>query len=248
MQIAHIEVRNFRGIESGTVTLSGHTVFLGDNNVGKSTLLEAIDLVLGPERLSRRPVIDEHDFYAGIYLDDKGAAVPIRIEVVVSDLSDEQQRHFREHIEWWSANERKLLAGPPAEGTDGADVSAALRVIFEGRYDKEEDDFSGNTFFATPLLADGSRTVFKTTDKRKCGFLYLRTLRTGARALSLERGSLLDVILTRGSAAPQRDQPHNIQDTRGTRSSRHKRSNRRTSCASRKVLPGLRENGFRRVR
>lgn len=195
MQIAHIEVRNFRGIESGTVTLSGHTVFLGDNNVGKSTLLEAIDLVLGPERLSRRPVIDEHDFYAGIYLDDKGAAVPIRIEVVVSDLSDEQQRHFREHIEWWSANERKLLAGPPAEGTDGADVSAALRVIFEGRYDKEEDDFSGNTFFATPLLADGSRTVFKTTDKRKCGFLYLRTLRTGARALSLERGSLLDVIL-----------------------------------------------------
>lgn len=32
-------------------------------------------------------------------------------------------------------------------------------------------------------------------DKRLFGFLYLRALRTGSRALSLERGSLLDVLL-----------------------------------------------------
>src|SRR5690606_29309723 len=31
--------------------------------------------------------------------------------------------------------------------------------------------------------------------KREFGFIYLRALRTGARALSLERGSLLDIIL-----------------------------------------------------
>jgi hypothetical protein len=30
--------------------------------------LEAIDLVLGPDRLSRRPPIDEHDFHLGNYL------------------------------------------------------------------------------------------------------------------------------------------------------------------------------------
>lgn len=195
MQIARVEVKNFRGIKTGAVTLSGHTVFLGDNNVGKSTLLEAIDLVLGPERLSRRPVIDEHDFYAGKYLNETGDAVPIHIEVIVSGLSDEQQRHFHDHLEWWSTAEQKLLAGPPAEGTDAEGVSSALRVFFKGTYDKEEDDFSGNTFFAAPPLLDGSYSTFKTTDKRKSGFLYLRTLRTGARALSLERGSLLDVIL-----------------------------------------------------
>lgn len=195
MQIGRVEVKNFRGIEAGVVTLSGHTVFLGDNNVGKSTLLEAIDLVLGPERLSRRPVIDEHDFYAGKYLDEAGNAVPIHVEVIVTDLSDEQQRHFHEHLEWWSTTEQKLLEGPPAEGTDADGVGAALRLFFKGSYDKEEDDFTGNTFFASPQFQDGSYSTFRTTDKRKCGFLYLRTLRTGARALSLERGSLLDVIL-----------------------------------------------------
>lgn len=195
MRIARISVENFRGIASGCVTLGGHSVFVGDNNVGKSTLLEAIDLVLGPERLARRPVIDEHDFYAGRYRDDEGNPVPIRVEVVVSDLSEEQQRHFREHIEWWSATTKAMLGGPPAEGTDAEDVSAALRVCFEGRYDAEEDDFTGNTFYCLPKLPDGSHPTLKTQDKRKCGFLYLRTLRTGARALSLERGSLLDVIL-----------------------------------------------------
>lgn len=195
MRIARVSVENFRGIASGCVTLAGHSVFVGDNNVGKSTLLEAIDLVLGPERLSRRPVIDEHDFYAGRYRDDEGNPVPIRIEVVVSDLSEEQQRHFREHVEWWSTSAKAMLEGPPAEGTDADDVSPALRVCFEGRYDVEEDDFAGNTFYCLPQLPDGIHPTFKTTDKRKCGFLYLRTLRTGARALSLERGSLLDIIL-----------------------------------------------------
>lgn len=195
MRIARVEVKNFRGIADGAVTLGGHTVFLGDNNVGKSTLLEAIDLVLGPERLSRRPVIDEHDFYAGAYLDPEGNAVPIHVEVIVCDLSEEQQRHFHEHVEWWTATEKKLLDGPPAEGTDAEGVSPALRVFFKGSYDKDEDDFAGQTFFASPPLLDEKYSAFKTADKRKCGFLYLRTLRTGARALSLERGSLLDVIL-----------------------------------------------------
>jgi putative ATP-dependent endonuclease of the OLD family len=196
MKIVRVCVRNFRGIADGEVHLDGHTVLVGDNNAGKSTLLEAIDLVLGPERLSRRPVVDEHDFYAGFYVDvDKKEVVPIQVEVVVAGLSDEQQRHFREHIEWWDSSAQKFLDGPPAAGTDQPHVGAALRVFFNGWYDVEEDDFAGDTFYALPQLPHGAYVRFTTGDKRRCGFLLLRTLRTGARALSLERGSLLDIIL-----------------------------------------------------
>ncbi|WP_259699587.1 ATP-dependent nuclease [Pseudomonas frederiksbergensis] len=196
MHLVRVRVRNFRGIAYGEVHLNGHTAFIGDNNAGKSTLLEAVDLVLGPERLSRRPVIDEHDFYAGTYVDPaKNEVVPIQVEVIVADLSDEQQRHFRDHIEWWDSLAKTLLVGAPPEGTDAPHVSAALRVFFNGWYDVEEDDFAGDTYYATPEMPDGSYLRFSAPDKRKCGFLYLRTLRTGARALSLERGSLLDVIL-----------------------------------------------------
>jgi putative ATP-dependent endonuclease of OLD family len=75
MQILRVKVRNFRGIADGEVHLDGHTVLVGDNNAGKSTLLEAIDLVLGPERLSKRPVVDEHDFYAGLYVPESVTSI-----------------------------------------------------------------------------------------------------------------------------------------------------------------------------
>jgi putative ATP-dependent endonuclease of OLD family len=47
-----------------------------------------------------------------------------------------------------------------------------------------------------------SRAAFP-GDKQICGFLYLRSLRTGSRALSLERGSLLDIILRLREVRPQ---------------------------------------------
>ena len=42
------------------------------------------------------------------------------------------------------------------------------------------------------------RTQFNRAHKRLCGFIFLRALRTGSRALSLQRGSLLDTILRLG--------------------------------------------------
>jgi len=74
-------------------------------------------------------------------------------------------------------------------------VVPALRIGFNGYYDEEEDDFAVRTFFHSPEKEDGTFDSFGKKDKRLCGFLFLRTLRTGSRALSLERGSLLDVIL-----------------------------------------------------
>jgi putative ATP-dependent endonuclease of OLD family len=195
MRIARLTIQNFRGIESGEVLFPGHCVLVGDNNSGKSTILEAIDLVLGPERLAKRPPIDEHDFFVGRYLDENGEPVKIQIQATVIDLSNEQARHFRDHIEWWSNATVSILAGPPPEGTDATDVVPALRVGFSGRYDPEEDDFFGSTYFLSPQTEDGSVISFNAQDKRLCGFLFLRTLRTGSRALSLERGSLLDIIL-----------------------------------------------------
>lgn len=68
--------------------------------------------------------------------------------------------------------------------------------MFEGVYDKEEDEFTAQTYFASPPPEEGESCVrVSRASKREFGFIYLRALRTGARALSLERGSLLDIIL-----------------------------------------------------
>jgi len=195
MKIVRLKVDNFRGIKSTELIFQGNTVLVGDNNSGKSTILEAIDLVLGPERLSKFPVIDEHDFYAGQYLGATNDPIIINVEVVIIDLTVEQQRHFRNHLEWWDQNSNSLIDGPPPESTEKEKVISALRVGFSAYYDEEVDDFSAKTYFLSPTKDEGKFDSFNTKDKRKCGFLFLRTLRTGSRALSLEIGSLLDIII-----------------------------------------------------
>jgi putative ATP-dependent endonuclease of OLD family len=195
MRIAQITIQNFRGVKYAKLLLPRQAVLLGDNNAGKSTVLEAIDLVLGPERLHRPSPIDEHDFYAGEYLGQDKAPITIAIELVVVELSEEQLMHFFNNLEYWNTETNTLLDSPPPEATDGPNIAEALRLGFRGKYDPEEDNFICETFFVSPHCEEGKSDPFKIRDKRICGFLFLRTLRTGSRALSLERGSLLDVIL-----------------------------------------------------
>ena len=229
-----------------------HVVFIGDNNTGKSTILEAIDLVLGPDRLSRRPPIDEHDFYNGEYLSsdtskeivealvepaeasdgktsddaveqnklvkaiepeaDTGTdeaepptpkSVQIQIEVSITNLSDEQRARFSDYIEWWNTEGNSYYTEPPVEALDAESITEALRVTFVGEYVIDEDDFEGKTYFARSLEESDTPQYFSRRDKQFCGFLYLRSIRTGSRALSLEHGSLLDIILRLKEIRPQ---------------------------------------------
>ena len=197
MRIRRLKLANFRSVAEGEVFFPGHTVIIGGNSVGKSTLCEALDLLLGPDRLSRSSPVDEHDFFERRYLDDDATPILIELEVVLTDLTEDVLTKFRIHLEYWNTATDELLdeTGDP-EDVDGDDVVPALRVKFEGAYDIEEDEFKAETYFASPPVDDEARRVRVTrAAKRQFGFIYLRALRTGARALSLERGSLLDIIL-----------------------------------------------------
>ncbi len=210
MRVRQLSIENFRGVRRGEVRFESHTLLVGGNNVGKSTICEALDLVLGPERLNRRPIVDEHDFYKGTYLESApDTPVEILIRAVLIELDAVQERRFSSHLRRWDDATCKFI-DEEAGGLERADsqgVLWALPVVFFGRYDAEEDDFVGETFFDHPVPpADeldeeqkaqlgAGRDRFDVRSKRMCGFVFLRTLRTGSRALSLQRGSLLDTIL-----------------------------------------------------
>lgn len=191
------------------VDFSGHSLLVGGNNIGKSTICEALDLLLGPERLNRRPILDEHDFFRSQYLDQNRNPIEIKIEAILIDLSAEVEKRFHQHLRRWNNGQGRFVDEDPTEpeAGDAANTIWALPILFIGRYDAEEDDFIGNTFFNHPfepavdsddaaeLKLGNGRDVFHREHKRICGFLFLRALRTGSRALSLQRGSLLDTIL-----------------------------------------------------
>ncbi len=237
MQVAHIHIENFRGVKEASLFLSKNAVLLGDNNTGKTTVLEAMDLVLGPDRLNRTPSIDEHDFFQGRYLAKKAlAATPeesalsgtdaplsgnnlsadaevtadtskeaplIKIDVTIINLSESQRASFFDYIDFWDIQKKTIYTDAAPEGVDAANISYALRVTFVGRYDPEEDDFEGKTYYTRTVATGLTPVLFSKKDKQVCGFLYLRSVRTGSRALSLERGSLLDIILRLKEVHPQ---------------------------------------------
>lgn len=197
MKVRRLTIKNFRCILDGEILFPGHAVIVGGNSVGKSTMCEALDLCLGPDRLSRSNPINEHDFYRRKYINQDGQLVKIELEVVLTDLTPDLETKLRVHREYWDAEDNKVLdenASP--EDTNQDHVIPALRIKFEGCYDPEEDEFTAKTFFASPPAEDeNNQARVSRALKREFGFIYLRALRTGARALSLERGSLLDIIL-----------------------------------------------------
>jgi putative ATP-dependent endonuclease of OLD family len=213
VKIYSVAIENFRGLRATKLVLPDHAVLIGDNNTGKSSVLEAIDLALGPDRLSRRPPVDEHDFYQGNYLATPNAeaaegeapaeAPKITVEVTITNLSAEQQARFGGSVEWLDTTSGVFYDSPNPAGVDAANVKAALRVTFIGAYDSDEDNFTGNTYFTRSLTEEDTPTPFSKKDKQHCGFLFLRSLRTGSRALSLEHGSLLDIILRLKEIRPQ---------------------------------------------
>src|SRR6185295_3227000 len=203
MKVSQLLIKNFRGIKEARLFFPDHVVLVGDNNVGKSTVFEALDLALGPDRLNRHSKIDEHDFYLGSYVSGENEPrKEIHVEACVIGLSEAQQARFKDYIEWWNTK-AKAFQGAPVEGIDQPDVHAAIRVTFVGFYNPEEDDFKGETYFSRSREEGGTPQAFSKKDKQICGFLYLRSLRTATRALSLEHGSLLDIILRIQEIRPQ---------------------------------------------
>jgi len=209
MKVVQLSIENFRSVKSANLQFDGHTLLVGPNNVGKSTVCEALDLVLGPDRISRFPPVEEFDFHNADYLrppaEEGGepTPVPIRISVTLVDISAEVENRCGQHLEFWHTVDRRVLGPGEAAEANPPLVVSCLRLETQARYSPDEDEFEAQTYFTHSPTAEPDQLDRVGRDvKRLFGFLYLRAVRTGSRALSLERGSLLDVILRlRGTRA-----------------------------------------------
>ncbi len=99
MRIANLRIENFRGVRSGFVRFGGHPVLVGDNNSGKTTLIEALTLVLGRDRLIRD--LSEHGFFGS----NPQAADRIKIVATVTDFPGDDP----EQSSQWFRDERAVV-------------------------------------------------------------------------------------------------------------------------------------------
>jgi putative ATP-dependent endonuclease of OLD family len=110
VKVARLRIRNFRGIKSALLDFDGHALLLGMNNVGKSSICEALELVLGPDRLSGTPPVQEFHFYNARYLQADGQTpIPIEVEVTLISLSEEVANKCSSYTQHWHLDERRTL-------------------------------------------------------------------------------------------------------------------------------------------
>ena len=84
MYLSKLSVRNFRNFQSVDVALAGNVVLLGENRVGKSNLLFAIQLILDPTLPDSARQLKLTDFWDGGPTD---YSTPIEVHLEISDFA-----------------------------------------------------------------------------------------------------------------------------------------------------------------
>jgi putative ATP-dependent endonuclease of the OLD family len=91
MWLRELTIRNFRRIEELTINFPrGLCVIVGENNAGKTAIIDALRIILFPSRDFDALRLNEDDFRSGTDY------APIEISCTFSDLKDEDEVHFQE--------------------------------------------------------------------------------------------------------------------------------------------------------
>jgi energy-coupling factor transporter ATP-binding protein EcfA2 len=92
MRVAKLRIEGFRGIRNGEFALHQRTAIVGPNGCGKSTIVDALSLVLGKSRMVRN--LTEHDFTGSC----PTPSDRFRILATLTDFSSEEPG---DHPDWF---------------------------------------------------------------------------------------------------------------------------------------------------
>lgn len=191
MKIKAARIQNFRGFEDVSLTLDQHVVLLGENNAGKSTILDAVRRPLDPDPPFQD--LDEFDFFAREW-----QRRVIEIEVTLGDLGPELEKRFHEHWECWDKAANALIA----EADDSAiferpGVGKVVRLGYRARWDTSEERFVDQRYYPASPGADDwdAAERVRAQDRRLIPFFFVPFPRDPRRLMDLTRRSALSRLL-----------------------------------------------------
>lgn len=179
MHLAKIKIENFRIFQNLELILnSGLNIIVGENNSGKTALVEAIRYVLGTKS-GEWIQVTENDFHAD--------STQFSIQLKFEDISPNQASVFVEHLT------HELIT---KDNGDGAKKKAVLYVNFEAIL--TERSRRGFPVIKTELKSgskdDGPR--IESEIRNYLSATYLKPLRDAEAELAAGRGSRLSQILS----------------------------------------------------
>lgn len=206
MHIVRLKISGFRGLRSADITLGRHSVLVGPNNSGKTTVIEALALLFGRDRLVRR--LTEHDFHGSE--PDETARI-LCIATVTGFTPNDPHHHSswfspeRGVEKWFDSSAKTLSAAANAQHTQ-----LAVQIGFAARFDLEELEAETVRFFVDdedtlgdPFAEDAHLRTIQTKLLQELGFFLVPASRTWDRWISFSSELFRRVVATRGGMPAQ---------------------------------------------
>lgn len=206
MRIVRLKISGFRGVRSADISLGRHAVLVGPNNSGKTTVIEALALLFGRDRLVRR--LTEHDFHGSA--PDEAARI-LFVATVTGFTPNDPQHHSswfsaeRGVEKWYDPNAKTLSAAPDSQHTD-----LAVQIGFAARFDLDELEAETIRFFVDdeatlgdPFAEDAHLRTIHARILQELGFFLVPASRTWDKWISFSSELFRRVVATRGGMPAQ---------------------------------------------
>ena len=150
MRVSLLEIKGFRGIRTGKVQFRDHTVLIGPNNSGKTTIVEALALVLGRDRLIRN--LTEHDFFGS-------APEPTDRIKITATVTGFEPEDFTAHADWFGDQRGVPFWFDPQNGGVSPERThdlqqLACQIVFAARFDADNLEVETARYFNDGADAD----------------------------------------------------------------------------------------------
>lgn len=206
MHIVRLKISGFRGVRSADISFGQHVTLIGPNNSGKTTIIEALALLFGRDRLVRR--LTEHDFHGSA--PDEAARI-LSIATVTGFTPNDPHHHSswfspeRGVEKWFDPNAKTLNAIP-----DGQHTELAVQIGFAARFDLDELEAETIRFFVDdeatlgdPFAEDAHLRTIHSKVLQELGFFLVPASRTWDKWISFSSELFRRVVATRGDMPAQ---------------------------------------------
>lgn len=202
MQIHRLKISGLRGVQNADITFGKHSVLVGPNNNGKTTIVEALALLLGRDRLVRR--LTEHDFHKSRPIETSR----ILIVATISGFPENDSQHSPSWFAMGRGGVEKWLnpvTGDLAASEDEEHTALSVQIAFAARFDLQELEAETVRFFVDdeatlgdPFHEDSSLTPISSKTLQELGFFMVPASRTWDKWISFTSELFRRLVATLG--------------------------------------------------
>ncbi|MHC1697566.1 MAG: ATP-dependent endonuclease [Geobacteraceae bacterium] len=197
MRVLALEIYGFRGIGESRLVLSDHLALVGPNGSGKSTIVDALSLVCGRQKLVRE--LTEHDFTGSCPGPKDRISIVATLGGLVGNDPDLHRQWFsfdRAVVKWWDPQTRQV---EPIRSTNS---ELCVQIGYAARFDFETLEVQQRRYFYDDPLEDPfDEDHVKRFPERlisEIGFFVLPARRTWAATISFASELFRKAVATLG--------------------------------------------------